>query len=564
MKKFFSIITATYNAATTLPRLLDSLACQTFRDFELIIQDGASADATIAVAEAYAHRLPALSIASEADRGIYDAWNRALGRIDGRWLLFLGADDSLYAQDTLANVAGRLREYAGDDVRPVRFAAGGVVITTAEGRPLRYVSGRIEGAVERLRAAAMPTPFPGLFLHSGLFSHFRFNARMRIAGDYDFLCQAWTRDDEGIRLPFRVAAMRTGGISSQIVSAAAHTRELFDAAEAHYGNIWTRERRRHYWRTRIISAAYAGFPAIAPKVHNAFRRLRGRPPLPGGTGSRRALPPFAPERVPIFIISYNRLKYLQRLIAWLQKHGQENIIIVDNASTYPPLLAYLDTLPYRVVRLRENLGHLAVWKCGLFADILEEQYFVVTDPDVVPCETCPDDAMACFYNHLMENPEITKCGFSLMIEDIPQDYPLRESVMEVETPYWKKRLPDGSGYLAPLDTTFALYRPGIAPEDPAWFSAVRLAPPYAARHLPWYEVAGDEDEESAFYQKRFLPQFSYWTAADADTLKQENLALRRRIEELEAQVDFLGQNMGNKIFNIIYRVLHAIKKRFLG
>jgi glycosyltransferase involved in cell wall biosynthesis len=57
MTPFFTIITATYNAAATLPRLLDSLAAQTCRDFELVIQDGASTDATAAIAEAYRERL---------------------------------------------------------------------------------------------------------------------------------------------------------------------------------------------------------------------------------------------------------------------------------------------------------------------------------------------------------------------------------------------------------------------------------------------------------------------------------------------------------------------------
>ncbi|MDR3362753.1 MAG: glycosyltransferase [Desulfovibrio sp.] len=80
MVPFFTIITATRNAAATLPRLLDFLACQTCRDFELVIQDGASTDGTVGLAEAYRDLLPALSLDSAPDRGIYDAWNKALGR----------------------------------------------------------------------------------------------------------------------------------------------------------------------------------------------------------------------------------------------------------------------------------------------------------------------------------------------------------------------------------------------------------------------------------------------------------------------------------------------------
>ena len=565
MTKMFSIITATYNAGSTLPLLLESLASQTCRDFELIIQDGASTDNTVAIAESYRDKLPALSIESDPDVGIYDAWNKALPRINGQWTLFLGADDSLYTPAILGKVAAALYAPSSEDPTCLRFAAGSVVIATAAGIPLRYISGRVEGAVNSLRSAAIPTPFPGLFIRSGLFANHRFKADMRIVGDYEFLCQSWSEDRQGLRLPFLVTVMTTGGISEQQTHAAMCAKETFDAADQHFGNAWTPEHKRHYRCARLLSALYAWLPQAAPLIHNTLRRLRNKPPLV--VCQRRngpALPPFAQESVPIFIISYNRLNCLRRLIGWLEGNGNTNIIIVDNASTYPPLLEYLDSLPYRVVRLNENKGYLAVWECGLFADILDKQYFVVTDPDVLPSETCPDDAMMCFYNKLMEHQDITKCGFSLLIDDIPSNYPLRQSVVSLEKRYWEKPLPDGSGYVAPIDTTFALYRPGITPQEPRWLNAIRLAPPYAARHLPWYESAEKDDAESAFYRKVCKAHSSYWTATDADSLKQENLALRRRIEELEALVDMMSQRFSNKVYILVYRTLRAVKKRLLG
>ena len=564
MTKFITIITATYNAASTLPRLLESLASQTCRDFELIIQDGASNDNTVEIAESYRDMLPALSIVSEPDTGIYDAWNKALSRINGRWTLFLGADDSLYTTDILDKVRNMLGLLSSDESAHIRFAAGSVVVTTAERIPLRYISGRVEGAVNSLRAAAIPTPFPGLFIRSELFGNHLFRSDLRIVGDYEFLCQTWNEDKQGIRLPYLVTAMTTGGISEQQSHAAMCAKETYDAAHRHFGNAWTPEHKRHYFCTRILSTLYSWLPQVAPQIHNALRRLRNRPPLICQGRHSPALTPFAPESVPIFIISYNRLRCLKRLISWLEENGNTNIIVVDNSSTYPPLLEYLDSLSYRVIRLNENKGYLAVWECGVFSDILDKQYFVVTDPDVLPSETCPDDAIMCFYNKLMEYPHITKCGFSLLIDDIPSDYPLRQSVVSLEKRYWEAPLPDGSGYVAPIDTTFALYRPGIAPNDPRWLSAIRLAPPYAARHLPWYESAANDDEESVFYRKVCKAQSSYWTATDADSLKQENLALRRRIEELEAQVDMMSQRFSNKVYILVYRMLRAVKKSILG
>ena len=80
MPPFFSIITSTYNAEETLPPLLESLASQTCRDFNWIVQDGSSSDATMQLVEGYRDRLPEIFADSRKDCGIYDAWNKALDR----------------------------------------------------------------------------------------------------------------------------------------------------------------------------------------------------------------------------------------------------------------------------------------------------------------------------------------------------------------------------------------------------------------------------------------------------------------------------------------------------
>ena len=53
MSVVFSVITITYNAAPVLQRTLDSVARQTYEGVEHIIVDGASKDATVAMAEKY-------------------------------------------------------------------------------------------------------------------------------------------------------------------------------------------------------------------------------------------------------------------------------------------------------------------------------------------------------------------------------------------------------------------------------------------------------------------------------------------------------------------------------
>ena len=104
-----SIITITFNAARTLQRTLDSVACQTYADIEHLIIDGASIDDTLAIAKRYQQQSHhEVVIQSEPDRGLYDAMNKGLQKATGEYLVFLNAGDSLYAPDTIETVAKAL------------------------------------------------------------------------------------------------------------------------------------------------------------------------------------------------------------------------------------------------------------------------------------------------------------------------------------------------------------------------------------------------------------------------------------------------------------------------
>ena len=98
----FSIITITFNAATTLPPTLRSVGEQTFTNYEYIVVDGASRDNTVALVEA--SQLP-VRMVSEPDKGLYDAMNKGLKMAAGEYLIFLNAGDSFHTPDTLQRVA---------------------------------------------------------------------------------------------------------------------------------------------------------------------------------------------------------------------------------------------------------------------------------------------------------------------------------------------------------------------------------------------------------------------------------------------------------------------------
>jgi glycosyltransferase involved in cell wall biosynthesis len=102
-----SIIIPTRNSSQVLPECFFQLGIQTFRNFEVVIQDCLSTDQTLEMAENFSRQNPDLNINTESvqDGGIYQAMNRAVERSLGKWLFFLGDDDSLYDADVLQKIS---------------------------------------------------------------------------------------------------------------------------------------------------------------------------------------------------------------------------------------------------------------------------------------------------------------------------------------------------------------------------------------------------------------------------------------------------------------------------
>jgi hypothetical protein len=105
-----SVCVPTYNGATYLAQTLDSIAAQSFEDFEVIIVDDTSTDATLAIAESFAATDPRARVVRNAERAGSSARNanQCLRHARGEWIKFLFQDD-LMAPSCLARMidAGR-------------------------------------------------------------------------------------------------------------------------------------------------------------------------------------------------------------------------------------------------------------------------------------------------------------------------------------------------------------------------------------------------------------------------------------------------------------------------
>lgn len=212
MKPLFSIITATYNAATTLPDTLRSVAGQAYPAVEHLIIDGQSTDDTLDVVRKYGPHVA--HVVSQPDQGLYDAMNKGIALATGEIIGILNADDVYAHPQVLAHVAAAFAEDAS--------------LEAVYGN-LDFVSGNLQKVLRRWRSrpfdatffeqGEMP-PHPTLFVKKSVYSRIgAFNLRYRFGADYEFTLRAMRV--HGIRshwLNETLILMRMGGTTTGSIS----------------------------------------------------------------------------------------------------------------------------------------------------------------------------------------------------------------------------------------------------------------------------------------------------------------------------------------------------------
>lgn len=208
------------------------------------------------------------------------------------------------------------------------------------------------------------------------------------------------------------------------------------------------------------------------------------------------------REVPIYINCRDRVTPLRALVTWLEGAGHERIVLLDNASTYEPLLDYYRETPHDLVCLGSNYGARAIWQAGLLP---RTEWFVYTDPDIIPTEECPLDAVTYMREALDRHPQFTKIGLGLYLEDVP---PTMNSLRWERGPVINGVEVEPGIRASAVDTTFALYRP----HTPFGYPALRTTAPYVARHASWYVT--EPDEEDRYYLDHAMPgsDGSSWAA----------------------------------------------------
>jgi glycosyltransferase involved in cell wall biosynthesis len=196
-----TVVTAVFNGQPYVAGCLESVLTQDYPYIEHIVLDGGSSDGTVDVLRKYDDRIALWR--SEPDRGVYDAWNKALLEAHGEWICFLGVDDEFLpgAVSAYMELAARnpQAEYLSSRVKWVHSSGHERIVGSA------WTWKRF--------SKSMCTAHVGSMHRRGMYDRLGiYDTSYRIVADYEFLLRA-RGELVAAYLPRTTVMMRAGGVS---------------------------------------------------------------------------------------------------------------------------------------------------------------------------------------------------------------------------------------------------------------------------------------------------------------------------------------------------------------
>lgn len=177
MVNSISVITINRNNASGLKRTLESVAFQSFKNFELIVVDGDSTDESKFIVSEYTS-IVSIFI-SEPDSGIYNAMNKGIAISNNYYLYFLNSGDEFASPNVLENINQILSKSPRD------LIAGNVNTISERGEMSLWYN------MDKFSFSAVATghvPHQGFFFNKELFDNFGcYREDLKIVSDWAFI-----------------------------------------------------------------------------------------------------------------------------------------------------------------------------------------------------------------------------------------------------------------------------------------------------------------------------------------------------------------------------------------
>lgn len=206
-----SLVTVSFNSAATIRDTFESILKQDYSDYEYIVVDGLSKDATVDIIKEYEPRFQGkMRWISEKDSGLYDAMNKGIKMATGDVVGILNSDDFFSASDVFSAVAQCFKEQKPE-------AVYGDVLYVRPDDLTHIVRHYSSGSFKRwkMRLGLMPA-HPTFYAQRQLFDRLGFyRTDYRIAADFDLLLRfIFLANIKTSYIAKNFVTMRTGGVST--------------------------------------------------------------------------------------------------------------------------------------------------------------------------------------------------------------------------------------------------------------------------------------------------------------------------------------------------------------
>ncbi len=203
-----SIITVTFNSASTLETTLDSVRAQDYMNIEHILVDGASTDGTVEMIRSYPN---VTKFVSEKDNGLYDAINKGIRMSTGEIVGILNSDDFFPNTKVVSKIVAAFQDQNLDAVY------GDIAFVRPDNlkRVVRYYSsGNFKP--KKFAYGYMPA-HPSFYVKRKYYEKYGlYKLDYKIAADYELLMRFMhTNHLRAGYLPEVLVNMRTGGVSNK-------------------------------------------------------------------------------------------------------------------------------------------------------------------------------------------------------------------------------------------------------------------------------------------------------------------------------------------------------------
>jgi glycosyltransferase involved in cell wall biosynthesis len=181
-----SLALAVKNGLPHLRSAIEAVQRQTYRRFELVVQDGGSIDGSLEYLQSAAARMPACRIESEPDAGVGQAYNRALARCSGELVCFIASDEQL-EDDALERAVGWWSQRT-DAV----YVNGSVRLVDGAGAVTQVFDSPHFDLLGHLRCDVV-LAFAGLLNVKAIGGDLYYDEKLRTCPDYDFWIRLGSR-----------------------------------------------------------------------------------------------------------------------------------------------------------------------------------------------------------------------------------------------------------------------------------------------------------------------------------------------------------------------------------